>query len=433
MKRSRQFILLGVLAATLASCAKSGPVALSLATSQSRTGEVRMNTDASFQEPDALPVEVTYSVQGVLPYLGDQLLAWSIGRRTKPSGELEKLAFSFGVAGDIEKVDDNSYLATDTSKQRSINLWIDDAGGWWTYQNFATSNGGGASSPGCAPDSKCEIDPATPALPKNLIAPGDALRRTNQYLSRADMVPLNYPLEARQTEYSTEVFGALTLGGVKTNIGVSFSYGENGELISASGPMITIAMAGRYPIVSPMEAVKRLSDPKYGAIGTATRLAADVAVSSSDGSTSSPSSSVDIVITSVRLLLMEARLSNGTHMLLPAYTFSNADGDVGTVVAITDDLIAFRKSVTDTTVNSSPPPDTAPQPEPGEPGALSQTDADGLIGLTEQEAIKTAESKGWTVRIAARDGEYFMLTTDYMTNRVNLTVKKSLVTAVDIG
>ena len=130
---------------------------------------------------------------------------------------------------------------------------------------------------------------------------------------------------------------------------------------------------------------------------------------------------------------MEARLSNGTHMLLPAYTFSNADGDVGTVVAITDDLIAFRKSVTDTTVNSSPPPNTAPQPEPGEPGALSQTDADGLIGLTEQEAIKTAESKGWTVRIAARDGEYFMLTTDYMTNRVNLTVKKSLVTAVDIG
>ena len=62
MKRIRQFILFGIVAATLASCAKSGPITLSLATSQSRTGEVRMNTDASFQEPAALPVEVDYSV-----------------------------------------------------------------------------------------------------------------------------------------------------------------------------------------------------------------------------------------------------------------------------------------------------------------------------------------------------------------------------------
>ena len=247
------------------------------------------------------------------------------------------------------------------------------------------------------------------------------------------MVPLNYPLEARQTEYSTEVFGALTLGGVKTNIGVSFSYGENGILTSASGPMITIAMAGRYPIVSPMEAVKRLSNPKYGAIGAATRLAADVAVSSSPNPSSTSSPRIDIVITNVRLLLMEARLSNGTHMLLPAYTFSNADGDVGTVIAITDELLAFRQSATETTVNSSPPPDIAPLPEPAEPGTVSQAEADGLIGLTEQEAIKTAESRGWIVRIAARDGEYFMLTSDYVTNRVNLTVKKTLVTSVAIG
>lgn len=389
-----------------------------------------MNTDASFQEPAALPVEVDYSVRGVLPYLGDRLLAWSIGRRTKPSGELEKLAFSFGVAGDIEKVDDNSYLATDKTKQHSVNLWVDDAGGWWTYQNFA-QGGSGSSTSSCAPNEKCDVAPSTPQVPKNLIEPGDALRRTNQYLSRADMVPLNYPLEARKTENSTEVFGALTLGGVETNIGVSFSYGENGELLSASGPMISIAMAGRYPIVSPMEAVKRLSQPKYGAIGGATRMAADVAVSSSENS--SPTSSINIVITNVRLLLMEARLSNGTHMLLPAYTFSNADGDVGTVIAVEEDLLSFRKSVTETTVTTPPNTGDVPVPEPSEPSAVTQAEADSLIGLTELEATKTAQSKGWDVRIAMRDGEYFMLTTDYVTNRVNLTVNKSVVTSVAIG
>lgn len=433
MKRVRRLAAVVLTAFVIASCAKSGPVTLSLASSQSRSGEVRMALDSEFQEPDALPVEVKYSVRGVLPFLGDQLLAWSVGRRTKPSGELEKLAFSFGVAGDMEKVDDNIYLVTDSAKQRSVNLWVDDAGGWWMYQNTASSGNASGGSTGCAPDTKCDVVPEPPAVPKNLLEPGDAIRRTNQYLSRADMVPLNYPLEARKTKYSTEVFGGLTLGGVETNIGVSFSYGEDGELISASGPMITIAMAGRYPIVSPMEAVKRLSNPKYGAIGVATRMAVDVAVAFNNPANTPTPSSIDVVITDVRLLLMEARLSNGTHMLLPAYTFSNAEGDVGTVIAIKDDLLAFRKSVTDTTVVSPPNTDTLPQPDPGASVKISQTEADGLIGLTEQEAVKTAGTKGWIVRIAARDGEYFMLTTDYATNRVNLTVEKSLVTAVAIG
>lgn len=431
MKRALHIVTAATAIVVLASCAKSGPVTLSLASSQSRSGEVRMNADSEFQEPDALPVEVTYSVKGVLPYLGDELLAWSIGRRTKPSGELEKLAFSFGINGVVEKVDDNMYLATNDSKQRSVNLWVDDAGGWWSYQNFAQSSGG-ASSPSCAPDTKCEVEPVQPTLPKDLIEPGDALRRTNQYLSRADMVPLNYPLKARKTDYSTEVFGALTLGGVETNIGVSFTYGDGGELVSASGPMITIAMAGRYPIVSPMEAVKRLSNPLYGAIGGATRMAADIAVSSTSSSDEVSASPVDIVISDVRLLLMEARLSNGTHMLLPAYAFSNAEGDVGTVIAIEEDLLAFRKSVSDTTV-APPATDVVPLPEPGEGPAVTQSEADGLIGLTEQEATKTATSNGWIVRIAARDGEYFMLTTDYVTNRVNFTVEKTVVTSVAIG
>lgn len=433
MKRSRHLVSVVLTAAVVASCAKSGPVTLSLASSQSRTGEVRMNLDSEFQEPDALPVDVNYSVRGTLPYLGDKLLAWSVGRRTKPMGELEKLAFSFGINGERERIDENRFLAQDQSKQRSVNLWVDDAGGWWMYQNFSAASGTSSSSPGCAPDAKCDVISEPPPKPKNLLEPGEAVRRTNQYLSRADMVPLNYPLEARKTEYSTEVFGALTLGGIETNIGVSFSYGEDGELISASGPMITITMAKLYPVISPTEAVKRLSNPLYGAIGGATRMAVDVAVAFNKPANTPTPSSIDVVITSARLLLMEARLSNGTHMLLPAYTFSNAEGDVGTVIAITDDLLTFRKSVTETTVVAPPATDPVPEPAPGDAEKITQSQADGLIGLTEQEATKTAQSKGWIVRVAARDGEYFMLTSDYVSNRVNLTVEKSLVTSVAIG
>ena len=434
MKRLRLSLVVVLIATAVASCAKSGPLTLSLATSQSRTGEVRMNADSSFTEPDALPVEVTYSVKGTLPYLGDRLLAWSIGRRTKPSGELEKLAFSFGINGDAEKIDENMYAATDIDKTKSVSLWIDDAGGWWSYSNFEQGTGSGVSVPSCPPDTTCDVPTPEQDLPQNLIEPGDALRRTNQYLSRADMVPLNYPLKATKSDFSTDVFGALTLGGVETNIGVSFTYGENGVLLSASGPMIAIAMAGRYPIVSPMEAVKRLSNPLYGAIGGAVRGAADVAVSSQPAEDSVTNQEIEIPITGVRLILMEARLSNGTHMLLPAYTFSNADGDVGTVLAITDDLLAFRKNVTTSTAIA--PPDTSgtgTEPAPVEPGAITQGEADSLIGLTERQAKLTADGKDWLVRIAVRDGKFFMLTTDYVTNRVNLTIEKTLVTAVTVG
>ena len=42
-------------------------------------------------------------------------------------------------------------------------------------------------------------------------------------------------------------------------------------------------------------------------------------------------------------------------------------------------------------------------------------------------------ANGWQVRIAARDGEFFMLTQDYVENRVNLSVKRGKVIAITVG
>lgn len=434
MKRALTVSLLIAASVVASSCAQSGPVTLSLASSQSRTGEVRMESDAAFSEPASLPVEITYSVKEAFPIFPDRLLAWSIGRRVKPSGEARKLAASFGVFGELDKVNDNLYLISDTVNNHSVSLWVDEAGGWWTYSRNSATSGSGVSSSPCVPGKSCDQSGAA-TTPASLIQPGEAIRRTNQYLSRADMVPLNYPLKASQSLSSTDVFGALTLGGVETNVGVSFTYGDKGALISASGPMISIAMAGRYPIITPDEAVKRLNDRKYSAFGPAARAVADTAVSSSasPSPSSAISSTIDVPITSVRLILMEARLSNGTHMLLPAYVFSNADGDVGTALAVSDDRLSFRQSVTTSSTVAMPEPAEPMPGSPDSPGVLGQQEANSLVGLTELEATATAREKGWVVRIAARDGEYFMLTSDYITNRVNLVIEKNLVTSVAVG
>jgi hypothetical protein len=64
---------------------------------------------------------------------------------------------------------------------------------------------------------------------------------------------------------------------------------------------------------------------------------------------------------------------------------------------------------------------------------LTQDSADSLIGLTEDEAKKVATERGWAIRVAMRDGESLMLTTDYRQDRVNITVVNKLVTSVQIG
>jgi hypothetical protein len=62
----------------------------------------------------------------------------------------------------------------------------------------------------------------------------------------------------------------------------------------------------------------------------------------------------------------------------------------------------------------------------GMPGGLP---APGFVGLTEDEAIEAAASRGWTIRVLARDGEGGIRTDDYQPERVNLVIEDGRVTA----
>jgi hypothetical protein len=59
--------------------------------------------------------------------------------------------------------------------------------------------------------------------------------------------------------------------------------------------------------------------------------------------------------------------------------------------------------------------------------------APGFVGLTTDEAEAEAASRGWTVRVVAQDGERFMVTEDYNTDRVDLVVEAGKVTAAARG
>jgi hypothetical protein len=230
---------------------------------------------------------------------------------------------------------------------------------------------------------------------------------------------------------------------ISSNMSLYVSFGSDAKIMYASGPLVELKNAGSYPLIAPKDAVKRLSQLQYGLVGPTARSAIDMSVSSPVTDGSAPAS-IDVPITGVRLALMQTTLTNNSSILLPAYTFTNANGDVGTVLAIEDKYLSYG----DSQVTDGGDPEPVPMPaDPGSPAvvpgqaenptnpvaALDDASAKKLIGLTEAEAQKVATELGWQVRVAMRDGEAFMLTTDYQTNRVNLTITKGYVTFVVVG
>lgn len=443
-------IVAGLAPLVLGSCGSSDALVLSLKSTQELSGANRSSQTLDSEVADsklAYGYDLSYKVTKDLPNLGNSATAWSVSARKETKTALRNLAAGFGLAGDVVKHGKNSFsIGQDDKAGTGLWLSIDVSGAWWTYSSGAQMGGGTISSSMCAPDvSKdvCNDDRGfgvEPQRPVNLPIKSAAIARVTKILTDAELPVSGFELTATTSEWSTEVVGTIMAGKVSTNISLYFSFGANGAVIYASGPLIELKDAGSYPIISPTDAVGRLSQTQYGLVGPTARSALDDTVSSpeSDSSILQP---VEVQITGARLGLMQTSLTNNSSILLPAYTFTNSDGDVGTVLAVEEKYFSFGDSeVPDGSELPAPvdPGSSDSSPDEGSWSAVSPTDpvqlsAQKLIGLSENEAQKVAEGSGWTVRVEMRDGEAFMLTKDFQTNRVNLTITKGSVTAVTVG
>jgi hypothetical protein len=390
--------------------------------------------------------DVSYSVLNELPDLGDAATAWSVNPLKENIGTLKKLAVSLGLSGDVVKEDKNNFvIGLDDKTGAGLRLFVDVSSAWWNYSSGAASSGA-TSSVACAPDTEC-VDVGTPAVdpppPANLPDEATAIARVSQLLKDVGLRVKPYSFSATKSEWSTDVVGTFMARDISSNMSLYVSFGSDAKITYASGPLVELKNAGSYPLIPPKDAVKRLSQLQYGLVGPTARSAIDMSVSSPATDSSTPVA-VTVPITGVRLALMQTTLTNKSSILLPSYTFTNADGDVGTVIAIEEKFLSYGDS--EVTDGGDPEPEPMPvdplipavdpgkAENPSDPVAvLDETSVKKLIGLTEAEAQKVATELGWQVRVAMRDGEAFMLTTDYQTNRVNLTITKGLVTNVVIG
>lgn len=425
----------------LAACGSPGPLKLSLALSQASSGVNRALEASVDSSTDAVYSGLTYEPVADLSIDRISGFAWSVLQKNDTKGSFRAIAEALKVPGDLVKQNKNTFTLgvpahSDSTAPVSgvqMYLWVNTTGAWWSYSSGGASVG---SSQPCDPSiTDCTTLP--PTAPLNLLSEREAMNRTISTLTTGGYNTATYSFTATSTTWSTDVVGVLNIAGVPTNMTVSFSYGENGSLIFANGPLIYVKRANGYYMISPQDAVQRLQDPRYTSWGNATDTAVKNTMSSPDSIASG-----SIPITGVRYVLMQARLTAETSILLPAYTFTNDNGDVGTVIALEDKYLVFGNSAVpgDSTVvvprTDSAPPEPIATIEPGEmPGLnpINDADAQKLVGLTEAEATKVATGNGWTVRVAMRDGQGFMLTTDYSDTRVNLTVTNGVVTGITVG
>lgn len=455
-KSARGLVGFVVLASVVAACGSSTASMLSLAaTSGSRTN---FDSVAGKDGESAwIPAQnVVYDVSGNLPPLPDSADAFAISSPTATVKMFETLAEQFNVtttpqvvtksSGDFSAInisgstaDGGAYLSL-TSDGSTTGWYFSDSSAWgdatWGCARSEPSGGNG----GTPPDTECksEVPPPTPNLPTE----AEAKAAATALFSRLGLSVGGARIEFSADDYTATVFAVETVDSMDVPLQWTASFGENGVLLSASGVFVTIERAGSYSLISPQDAVKRLTNLVYAgrpaymaedsAIEQATSSGAVVGGAPVDGEPVT----ITVSITDVKASLMQVWLTDGKSMLLPAYTYSNPDGIVGQVVAVEDKYI----TVPSTSETTSPPP-----PESTTPGTgtlddtiptlapLAQSEIDVLIGLSEEEARKVATGRGWGFRVASRDGVSFPLTADFSPTRVNVSVIADEVTRVTVG
>lgn len=287
-------------------------------------------------------------------------------------------------------------------------------------------------------------------------------------------------LETYADEWGAYVTGYLSLGGFRSPASVSAGFGADGAITWASGTLAEAAPAGEYPLVSVDEALARLNDRTgkwgwFGGWGAYAKggVAIDAATSTDAGATTAVEPAiaceagagdcviepmpyetvptepeeVAVVFTEVTLETTTVWGDDGTIYVLPAYTFTAADGMTATMVAVGEEYLDLPEpAAAETVPGDTPTVDTGvvstavvtsgtgvvhPTPETL-PAEVDMAAAEAsLVGLTVDEATKVAEGAGWTLRVSTLDGEGQSLTEDYSPLRVNVAVEAGVVVGID--
>ncbi|MCX6527615.1 MAG: hypothetical protein NTU52_06445 [Actinobacteria bacterium] len=416
MKKTSVYSL-GVVAILLASCGSSID-AIELGDSGAqRTSPVANDAAAGSTEKMWAPYQnMIYTVEGDLPALGGSGQAYEVVPKKLSTDKIMLLAQSFGLNDDVvlapgSNKENPGYTVGGSTDGSAPGLYVngDASLSYWSYNNMSAPSRTACAVAPSAPDSSADTavvapDCGMPEAPTNLPTKDQAISTTRDLLTNGGLSVENLRFDVYADDWGVSVTAFEQVEGLEVRLQDS---------------MLTSGCAACRGAVDVMETTNN-----------------DVA------SPAVPSDVPDVVvkITGVKKSLLLIWTAKGVPVLLPAYTYSNSDGDVGQVIAVQDKYIKKQEVESPSDPVPAPGTDTVPVEQvppvsisPTPIAEVSQEQAETLVGLTEDEATKVAQGNGWTIRVAARDGEQFMLTKDYLFSRVNITVVASLVTEVTVG
>lgn len=145
--------------------------------------------------------------------------------------------------------------------------------------------------------------------------------------------------------------------GQRTGVMWSFTFTGAG-LQSFNGSLAPLVSLGEYAVVSPVEAVQRLEDPRFGSGGYPIAYAAGAtAAMAREGMVEAPqtpqpptaaSAGAPIAWPVNQVTIVEARLGSAIHyqldgsaILVPTYELTGSDGSIWSVIAVADSALDF--------------------------------------------------------------------------------------------
>lgn len=249
---------------------------------------------------------------------------------------------------------------------------VDDGGGQDSSTSGAVEEYSPSEEPEVAPDEPIEVEPALPGViepapgadpaQEPAVAPGGETPDGPAGLLYETLAALGLDPEA--AEYSTQqhwageqattVYAHQVVGGTRT--GYSWHADVvDGEVLGFSGPLAPLVELGEYDVVSPVEAVERLGDPRFGGSMVWTdevhimpalpepsgRSWDDPPAEPPASGSSIPWPVTDVTIVSAEPALTEHSTADGASLLVPAYELSDAEGRTWSVLAVADHELAF--------------------------------------------------------------------------------------------
>ena len=327
-------------------------------------------------------------------------------------------------------------------------------------------------------DPACFVEVPTP--PENVPSKDEAESLAREFFDALGLNLDNYEIESWADEWGASVSAYLLVEDHNTWMGWNIGFGANSAVTYASGVLSKPVSLGEYPLADQATVIERLDEYQqimpmmkdgleYATSTSSTGAVTEDVITSSTVSpdTTDPGLTPEPVPTTpieppvvippvdtivppeprkVELVRAELGLTQfydveGRLLLVPAFDLYSSEGLEVTILAVAkefvdentpDDVVLPGVDEPSRPIETVVPP-TDSTDVPPEWNPIPQDEADALVGMSEEEAIKAAESKGWTVRVAARDDEYYNLTADYIPNRVNLYIQSGDVASVKVG